>query len=296
MNPTQNPLAVEVLKENLPEADAMALQSSFLPFFQEAQNLKAVAESIVVTDAEQTDLIAKAREMRLSLKRVRTSTENTRKELKAESLRRGKAIDGMANIIKFIIEPLEEHLEKQENFAALQMAGKIEAVKQERVKELAAFGVDAMLYTDLGTMPDDLYEKLKQGAKASFDLKREAEEKLKKEQEEKAKAEAAERERVRLENEALRKKNEEERVAREKAEKELRDRKEAEEKERKAKERKERAEKNAPDKKKLLNLAITIDNLILPEVTGDDAKKVLEDARTLLMKTTAFIRKHSEEL
>ena len=42
--------------------------------------------------------------------------KKVRKELKEESLRKGKAIDGVANIIKFLIEPVEKYLEDQEKF------------------------------------------------------------------------------------------------------------------------------------------------------------------------------------
>lgn len=296
MTTTENILAIEVRKENLPEADALVLERSFTPFFQEAQSLKTIAESIVVTDVGQTDLIERARAMRIKMKGIRTSTEYVRKELKAESLRRGKAIDGMANIIKFLIEPIEEHLEKQENFVVLQQQAKIDAVKAKRVEELGKHGVDATLYPDLGNMPDDLYEKLLQGAELSFRLKKEAEEKLKQEQEEKAKAEAAERERIRLENIALKEKADKERIAREAAEKELKDREAAEEKERKRVEKEAKKAAAAPDKEKLLHLAIAIDNIILPETKTAEAGALLESVRNLLMKTTKFIRDNAEAL
>jgi hypothetical protein len=296
MTTTENILAIEVRKENLPEADALVLERSFTPFFQEAQGLKIIAESIIVTDVSQTDLITKAREMRLKMKSIRTSTEYVRKELKAESLRRGKAIDGMANIIKFLIEPIEQHLEKQENFVVLQQQAKIDEVKAKRIEELAKHGVDATLYPDLGTMPDDLYEKLVQGAELSFRLKKEAEENLRKEQEAAAKKKAAEDERIRLENIALKKKADEERIAREKLEKEKKDREEAEEKERKrlAKEAKKAAA--APDKEKMETLAQLLDEIPMPEVSTEDAKVIMNNALNLLIKVSLYLRSQAANL
>lgn len=296
MTTAENALAIEIRKENLPEADSMELQQNFLQFFQDAKDMEAVAKSIVVTDVEQTDLIARARGLRIKMKNIRTATENKRKELKAGVVSRGKAIDGMANIIKDIILPIETHLEAQENFVALQMQAKIDAVKAKRVEELAKHGVDAMMYPDLGTMPDDLYEKLVQGAELSFRLKKEAEEKLKKEQEEAAKKKAVEDERIRQENIALKKKADDERIAREKLEKEKKDREEAEEKERKrlAKEAKKAAA--APDKEKLEAFADAVESLPLPDLKTAEAQDALEKIVTRMRQTAKFIRDNAAAL
>jgi hypothetical protein len=117
---SDNALAIEIRKEDLPESEALVLQNAFMPFFQQAENMKEKALSINVTSVDQVDEIKRAREMRLTLKNIRVDCEKVRKAHKEESLRKGKAIDGLANIIKYIITPLEEHLDNQEKFVERQ--------------------------------------------------------------------------------------------------------------------------------------------------------------------------------
>lgn len=300
---TTTPLLIEAQKENLPEVVQIDLSNSFHPFFQEAEKLKAEAMSIVVKDINDKETIEKAREMRLTMKRIRTSTENARKSLKEESLRRGRAIDGMANMIKFVVVPIEEHLEKQENFVKIQAQKQIDELKAVRVKELAEFGVDAALYTNLGEMPEDQYKHLMEGAKHAHALKVESEKKA--EEERKKKAEEDEKERLRLKAE----KDEADRVAaeerkkREAAEAELKKQREAKEAEEKRKKKEEadaaKAAKKAaaaPDKVKLESLAVYIESIAMPLVKDEDAQAIVTKTLNMLADASAFIRKSASEL
>lgn len=84
-----------------------------------------------------------------------------------------------------------------------------------------------------------------------------------------------------------------------KAEAEEKARKEAEAKiiaEQKAKEAAEKKAKNAPDKTKLIELALQIDSLNMPEIKGEEAQKILTDVKTLLSKVSVFIREKSSVL
>src|SRR5450755_2638315 len=93
------------------------LLANFGTAYANAKVLANGATDLIVTDEAQADIMQDARRRRLAIKAVRVEVENTRKSLKEQSLREGKAIDGMANIIKALIIPVEEHLEKQEKFA-----------------------------------------------------------------------------------------------------------------------------------------------------------------------------------
>lgn len=76
-------------------------------------------------------------------------------------------------------------------------------------------------------------------------------------------------------------------------------RKEAESKviaEQKAKDAAEKKAKNAPDKTKLIELAARIDGLNMPEIKGEEAKKILSDSINLLSKVSAYIREKSNVL
>jgi len=100
--------AIEGVTENLAE--------SFKPFFKEAQELMEASASVKVENLGQTAEMGLARKYRLKLKDVRVSAEKKRKELKEESLRTGRAIDGLNNLLLYKIKPVEEYLEKQENY------------------------------------------------------------------------------------------------------------------------------------------------------------------------------------
>src|SRR5687768_4533866 len=112
---TDNPLALQVSQSQISDSESAVLLQTFEPFFREAQQWRNKAMAIQVTCAEDVLRISEARKARLALKEIRVNVEKRRKELKEESLRKGKAIDGMANVVKFLIVPIEEHLEKQEN-------------------------------------------------------------------------------------------------------------------------------------------------------------------------------------
>jgi hypothetical protein len=98
-------------------------------------------------------------------------------------------------------------------------------------------------------------------------------------------------------------KQEEERKERERLEKELRTKEEAErkEKERIEYERKKQIElekkaARAPDKTKIIALSETIGKIELPEVKSEEAKVIIESAKTLLQKITVYLNEKAGQL
>jgi hypothetical protein len=143
-----------------------------------------------------------ARESRLALREIRINAEAKRKELKEDSLRRGKAIDGIANVIKFLIEPVESYLLTQEKFSERVEEARIAALVEERTRTLTELNVNPCFY-NLGSISDADFNQIVSGAQlaklAAIEAQRKADEdRIKRQQEE-----AAERERIRLENETL---------------------------------------------------------------------------------------------
>jgi hypothetical protein len=51
-----------------------------------------------------------------------------RKSLKEESLKRGKAIDGYANVLKYLCEPIEDKLFEIEQYAERKEAARVAAL------------------------------------------------------------------------------------------------------------------------------------------------------------------------
>lgn len=289
------------------------LRQKFLPFWEQAEKWRDIAEGLVVTDASQTREMKMAREARLALRAIRVEADKTRKALKEDSIRYGKAVQGVYNVIEYLIKPIEEHLQEQENFVLIQEQNRRDALNEERERLIAPYlgfvTADLPLtntpWAELGDRFDAIL------AQAQADKKAHDEEQARREAERiaKEKAEAEERERIRKENERLRaeraelerkqaeerrKLEEQARKEREEAEKKLaaeraeRERLEAEARKREAEEQARReaeeAERRkaaaAPDKEKLMKWVKSIEQFISwdwPELETTKAAKLNEE-------------------
>jgi hypothetical protein len=199
-----SPLALQLSETKVSEADATALSNIFLPFSEQAEAIKAEVYNLTVTSADQVADIRKAREFRLKLKNIRVESEKAKKREKEESLRKGQAIDAVFRYILSVVVPMEEHLEKQENFVRLLEEKAREARRVEREQALIALDVDTTFY-NLADMPEESFAKLVESSKAAFELKSQAAAKAEQERIEREQAEAAERQRMIEENERLKK-------------------------------------------------------------------------------------------
>lgn len=224
MNDTQNPTAtlevvndspaelVAVLKDSgLEPVSAQSLLMAFKPSFLAATKLIEDAKAVVVTDATMVTEIKRARELRLSLKKVRVEAEKLKDKLKENSRREGNAVQGVWNLVKLHIEPVEQRLQEAEDFAVRAEADRKAKLKAERDALVKPYADPTFYQT--GDMPEDAFQKLLQGLKAAAQAVIDAAEKARVEKEAKDKAEADERERVRLENERLRREAEEKEAA-----------------------------------------------------------------------------------
>ena len=202
-----------VEKSELESTKAAILLQRFGDYFKVAAEWEIKAKAITVTDASQTSDMAMARIGRLELRQKRIAIEHTRKELKEQSLREGKAIDGIANVLKGVIVPIEEYLDKQEKF-----------VERKEAAEAATAKAEEEAQAERDRIAQEEAERKEQ------ERIRLENERLKKEAEAKEKALAKERAKVEAEKEAAEKKAREEREAAEKARLEA-ERKASEEKE-----------------------------------------------------------------
>lgn len=297
-----NVLALELQQAHISRVDSALLEESFAPLFQQAEEWKQKAEAITVTSALDIDGMKRAREARIALKDIRNTADKRRKELKDESLRRGKAIDGVANVIKFLIIPLEEHLEKQEKFVEFAEKERKQKLRIEREKVLSDLGEQTAFY-NLADMEEDKWQELVDLSTTRAKEKKEAAQRLENERIEKENADAKERIRIREENERLKietQKRDEalaiERKKREEIEAKIRIEKEAEEKIQKQEEEERRQEQIAPEKEKLVKLADAISSIPMPEVASKEAKAIIVKTIDMLTKTSQFIRKSAQSL
>lgn len=180
---------VQVIETSgLEPTTATNLQKSFLPFFEQLDGMEAAARAIVVTDEQDTETMTKAREARLQIRKIRIDADKKRKDLKENSIREGRAIQGVYNIIEFVVVPLEQHLQEQEDYAHVQQVKRMEAARESRKAEIAPYAEFVPVGIELGIMDQVDFEKLLKGAKLQQAAK---------EQEEKAAAQAeAERKRI----------------------------------------------------------------------------------------------------
>ena len=319
-----NEIALVAQNAGLAPTGVENLLKRFAAYFNEAKKLSEGAREIIVTDESQTDLMLKARETRLSLKSLRSHVEQVRVELKEQSLREGRAIDGVSNLIKALIVPVEEHLEKQEKYAEAKELERIEAKLKDRTEKLTPYVDDISLYA-IKDMSDVAFENLLTGCKASFQAKKDAEAKAEADRiaEEKKKEEEAKK--IREENEKLKREAElkekesarinseqeeklkKEREAREEAEAKLKAEKEAQEKKeadaKAAEDAKKAADEEAKrkallatDKEKLIELAGTIDKITLPAVSSKEAGDVVNEVQVKLSALSNYLREKSKTL
>lgn len=319
-----NELAVIAQESGLEESKVNGLLSRFSDNFKSATIALEWSKTIEVTNESQKDLMEKARTGRLKLKAIRLEVEHTRKELKEQSLREGKAIDGMANIIKAMIVPAEEHLEKQEKFAENLATERKARLSAERLATLLKVTDVPTMYS-YETMEQDVFDKLVADLTATRETERKAIEKVELERKAAVETDAKEQERIRAENAQLKKEAEareaaiaaerrmaDEKAAKEKAEYDAKLAKECEAREiaekaevdRKAEEDRKTADAEAsarkallaPDKEKLLAFADILDTLEMPALSNRDAGKVLDEAKDTLTTLSKTLRDKAQKL
>lgn len=326
-----NKLTVIAKENGLDVEKTQGLLSKFKEPLEHAQNALETAKGIQVTSEDQTAEMEEARHARLELKDIRVGVEHTRKELKEQSLREGKAIDGMANIIKAMVIPAEEYLEKQEKFAENLAKEVLARQTAERLNTLLQYTDSPNLYS-FESMDAGVFEKLVSELKTAKETRENAEKQVELDRIAKEKADKEEQERIRQENAKLKAEAEAREAAaakeRAKAEAERKaiedaaNKKQAEmqaklDAEREAREAAEKADADkqafldhkaaiaeeekrkallAPDKEKLLAFADVIDRLDLPNVSNRESGKVLDETRDFLNRISKNLRSKAKEL
>lgn len=174
-----------------------SLELAFSGFFETAAKWRDQAAAI--TDPKL------ARTARLELKNLRVAAEKKRKELKEDSLRMGKAIDGANNILLSIIVPIERGLEDIEKAEERRIAEELRQRAESRIAEFSRFITPGMLMPPLGAMTEEQFQATLADAKLLYEMKLEASRKAEAERIEREAAEARERLRIAEENDRLRK-------------------------------------------------------------------------------------------
>ncbi|MEK6807566.1 MAG: hypothetical protein AABX75_00910 [Nanoarchaeota archaeon] len=133
----ENQLQIIVKESGLEPTKAKYILEQFQDYFEIASEWEKKAKTLVVTNESQKAEMEMARTGRLFLREKRIAVETARKNLKEQSLREGKAIDGIANVLKALIVPIEEYLEHQEKFVEIREEAKRETKRLEIEKRMA---------------------------------------------------------------------------------------------------------------------------------------------------------------
>lgn len=133
----ENQLEVIVKESQLEPSKAQFILENFKDYFSIAAEWEQKAKNLIVTRPDQTADMQMARTGRLFLREKRIAIESSRKQLKESALREGKAIDGIANVLKALIVPIEEHLDRQERFIEIEQEKKNEVMRLEIEKRMA---------------------------------------------------------------------------------------------------------------------------------------------------------------
>jgi len=183
----------------MPRADLAVIWNSYR---EQAERLKATALTLTVTSVDQKAEMKLARATRLEIRQVRIAIEKRRKELGEDLLRETQKINGAAKELRDMLEPLEQRLLEQEEFAERAEAARIAELTENRTSQLMA--VDATIPIGIGSMPNEEFNRILDDA---IFLKKAREEQAAKEEAERIareEEERKERERIKAENERLR--------------------------------------------------------------------------------------------
>ncbi len=277
---SKNQLVVIIENSNLDKTKAKYILDNFQDYFNIADEWERKAKAIVVTDETQVTEMKIARTGRLFLREKRLAVEKARKNLKEQSLREGKAIDGIANVLKALIVPIEEYLEKQEKFVEIKEAKRLQLLKeeedrkaeqeririeqQERERQAKIEAENRRLRAEAAERERVLAEERRKAQEKENEIRKKAEE-------EKQKA-MAEHER----------KLAEERRERERAERELFLRREQERKQKEKTDQEAERLLRASDAEKIASLANQIRKIEIPKVKSKRSLALMEEVRQYL--------------
>lgn len=289
-----------VVKQSL----EVEIQGHFIPFEKQAAEWMRKAKTISVTDATQIDLMQGAREARLALRTIRVNVEKKHTELKADALKYSQILDKVKRSLVGLIEPIEEHLLEQEKFAEYQEEQRKIEIRTARIEKLSPYmsAVDTMNFP-LADMSEEAFNNMLNGYKLANEAKENEAKAQQTLREEQQKRDEAERKRLAAENEKLRKEKEQqeaklkkEREERQKLEREAEAKRIEEENKKKQEQAAKRKAARAPDKDKLLTYAHELGQVKVPNVSDDEAHKILANAIDLIAKVQNYLTTNADKL
>jgi colicin import membrane protein len=190
-----------IIDSQIELSEAEQIKQSYLPYFTQMAELKEQMKKIDFENPQTIDETI-AREVRLSLVKVRTGSEKVKDERKKIHALKANLEQSAWNLIKADCQLQEEQLMQVEKKRELAEKARVEALRVERLEILQSLTDNATIYP-LGQMSEDAFNDLVNGLKLQIEAKKEAERKAEEERIAKEKAEAERIEAQRIENERL---------------------------------------------------------------------------------------------
>jgi hypothetical protein len=143
MNPTTLPEALSSIPAayNIADAKIEEMRREFLP--------------LKIESPDDTKGAKRVHDARMAVKNTRVAIEKKRKELKADALAYGNAVDAEAKRITAQIEPIEEHLQREEDEFEAEKRRRVERAAEEKRIKLRA-RMDALGAVRSPAMPFDV--------------------------------------------------------------------------------------------------------------------------------------------
>lgn len=181
-------------QEGLKANQIQSLTEIFSNLFEKTDTWKNEIQDNTPTSYDDGEKIMRSRELRLQVREARLTITKLHKELKADALAEGRALDAIKRFGLEILEPLEDQAEKNENFIKIQEELRLSKLQEERMKIIGEYAdVMPVHQTDWSVYSETDFLQQVKVAKA---LRLQAEQERKDEEEAmKAQAEEAERER-----------------------------------------------------------------------------------------------------
>jgi len=194
MNTTNTETQWEIVPSELglDATSKKTLEQSFSSFFAEAEKWKIKAQDI--TDPKE------ARSVRLQIKNLRVAVEKKHKEMKADSLLFGRAVDGAKNIFLAISQPIERSLDEIEKQEERRIAAELAERQESRRAQIIDYIDPFIQVPDFSNLTDEQFAQVASDSRALYEMKQAAIRKAEEERIEREKKEVEEREAQRLEN------------------------------------------------------------------------------------------------
>ncbi|MGV4405290.1 hypothetical protein ACQ1PF_09670 [Ornithobacterium rhinotracheale] len=158
---------------------AKQIQATFEPMVLMLEDFEARYNEIVAQEITE-EITKQAKRLRLDISKVRIEAEKVRKAQKEEFLRAGKAIDGVANILKWAVTEKENKLKEIERHFEILEQQRLEALQAQRAEELSPYVEDAH-ERDLAKMEEDVWNAYLQTKINDYNARIEAEKKAEEE-------------------------------------------------------------------------------------------------------------------